>query len=736
MKNLIVSLLLALPCVALSQEFRGTISGIVSDPSGSPISGAQITVLETQTGTRFQVKSDTGGKYTAPFLLPGDYDVLARHEGFKEFTRKAIHIGAGDHPDIDVQLQVGDATQSVEVTADAPLLNSENASLGQAITTKEVEDLPLNGRSPIQLAQLSIGVIPSPFNSSSTVLQPYDSSNNFSVGGTATQTSEMLLDGAPNATWDMRSAWSPMQDAVQEVRVKAFDTDSAFGHTGGGTLNLVLKSGTNSVHGSLYEFTQPSVLTANSWFNNRNGLGNPVTHFNQYGATAGGPVWIPKIYDGRNKLFWFVGWEGDKNSMPNTNFLSVPTPAEKRGDFSQILNTDGTKLYDPYSGMMVGTAIQRTAYPNNQIPMSEWNPIALNYLKFYPNPNVNVFNTTSLPDGYDNFGTTAVTTNNFNNELGRLDFNLSEKNRIFFDVRHNALFATKNNYFQNISTGSVTNRENWGTSLDEVYILNPSNILNVRLNYTYLYEDASDPGLGANPASYGFPSYIAANSERVALPYLYFSTATNVQALGSNAAAKRPSQSLTLFASWTRIHGNHTFKFGTDARQVPAQYDYLPGVLGFVQLRRQFLGHAQQYNAASRHGSGRRFLASGVAIPGLLRHQHLRFLVFVLRLWIRAGRLACQPQSHRESGHSFRSRWSVPREIWTHGERLQLQCAEPSCRRGNHRLQSESGAADSSGRLQRSGWSHLSFERRHRSLPEHVAPGESPNRRRLVAEPF
>ena len=129
------------------------------------------------------------------------------------------------------------------MTADVPLVNSENSSVGQAITTKEVEDLPVNGRSPLMLAQLAIGVILSPFNSTSTVQQPYDSSNPFSLGGTPTQTSEMLLDGSPNATWDNRSAYTPPIDAVQEVRVKVFDTDSAFGHTGGGTINMVIKTG-------------------------------------------------------------------------------------------------------------------------------------------------------------------------------------------------------------------------------------------------------------------------------------------------------------------------------------------------------------------------------------------------------------------------------------------------------------------------------------------------------------
>jgi hypothetical protein len=226
------------------------------------------------------------------------------------------------------------------------------------------------------LAQLEIGVITSPFNISSTVVQTYDSSNTFSIGGTPTQSSEMLLNGAPNATWDMRSAYTPPRDAVLEVRAKVLDTDAGFGHTRGGTINMIMKSGTNQLHGSMWENTQPSLLTANSFFNNRSGLGNPVTHYNRYGLTAGGPVYIPKIFNGKNKLFWFFAWQNDKNSQPFTNFISVPTEAEKQGDFSQILKTDGTQLYDPFAASQNGSAIVRQPLANNQIPVNRINSIA------------------------------------------------------------------------------------------------------------------------------------------------------------------------------------------------------------------------------------------------------------------------------------------------------------------------------------------------------------------------
>jgi hypothetical protein len=568
MGQVVLALSMTLAGVCSAQEFRGAIGGTVTDPSGAPVPGATIIVTETRTSTRSQTASDSTGKYEVLFLLPGDYDVAVSSKGFKDYLRKALHIGAGDHPVIDIPLSLGEAAQTVEVTADVPLVNSENASVGQAITTKEVEDFPVNGRSPMMLAQLAIGVIMSPYGSTSTVQQPYDRSNPFSIGGTPTQSSAILLDGAPNATWDNRSAYTPPVDAVQEVRVKAFDTDTSFGRTNGGTINMVLKSGTNSIHGTLYEFNQPTYLTANNFFNNRNGLGNPATHYNQYGLTSGGPVIIPKVLNGKNKLFWFFSWENDVNSQPNTAFMSVPTLEERKGDFSQILNTDGTKLYDPYSGVLTGSTINRTPYPNNQIPASQFNPIAVKYLQFYPAPNVVPGgSTTARPDGYDNFGTTAKATNNANSELGRLDYNMSVKSRLSFDVRHNALLATKNNYFNNIATGTITNAENWGASLDEVYTVNATNILNFRVNYTFVNENNSDPSVGTNPLDYGFPTYMASSSDRLALPYMYFSTSTAFASLGTNGASKHPSQSWQLFGTWTRVQGNHTLKTGFDGRQ-------------------------------------------------------------------------------------------------------------------------------------------------------------------------
>ncbi len=554
-----------LPLGLFAQEFRGTLSGTVTDPTGTSVAGTKVTVTETHTGTKNESLTNSGGQYTAPFLLPGDYDIAAQVQGFKEFIRKGVHVGAGDHPVIDIRLDVGEVTQTMEVTADAPQLNTENASAGQSITTKEVEELPLNGGTPMALATLSLGVIGT---GQPGLIHPFDSgaAAGFSVAGGYAQTSELQVDGSPNATWDGRLAFSVPKDAVQELRVKAFDSDAANGHSGGGTFNQVLKTGTNDLRGTLWEQNQPNTLTANDFFNNAKGVARPVSHLNQYGVTAGGPVYIPKVLNGRNKLFWFFAYEAMKDGQPNPTFTTVPTAAERTGDFSKLLTVDGasTQLYDPYSGTQSGSTISRTPYAGNKIPTTQLNPIALNYLQFYPAPNLAV---PVRPDDYQNFGNSATTNDDYNNQLGRVDYNMTDKSRLYMNIRRTGYSQVKNNYFENASEGSVLYRNNWGGSVDEVYTFNSSNVMDFRVNFTRMAESHASPGTGYDPTALGFPSYLAANSLYLQMPVISFNSNTNFQNLSTSTSNSLPSQSFQLFTTYMKIKGNHILKVGADLRQ-------------------------------------------------------------------------------------------------------------------------------------------------------------------------
>lgn len=553
---------LCLATLAPAQEFRGTISGSITDPAGAVVANAAVLAVETATGTRVQTTSESTGGYTLPFLAPGDYDVTVRVTGFKESIRKGIHVASGAKVTVDVTLEVGNTSQSVEVTGDVPLLNIESASIGQNITTKEVEDLPLNGRTPLVMASLSIGVLAT---GQPSLIHPFDSgaAAGWSIAGSSAQTNEIQINGSPDATWDGRLAYSPPHDAVQEVSVKAFDTDASSGHTASGTINQIMKSGTNAVRGSAWEFNQPNTLIANNYFNNKNGLLPPVTHYNQYGVTAGGPMFLPKVYDGRNKVFWFFAWESLKDSQPNTTLLSVATAKQRTGDFSDLLALGNQyQLYNPYSAVQNGTTITRSPYPGNIIPSSQLSPIASAYLKLMPLPNL-----PGSPNGLNNYGSTAPTPDNFSNELGRIDYNVSDRDRLFFDVRHTDYIQTKNNYFGNAATGSVLTRSNWGTSFDNVFTINPSNVLDIRANFTRMDEAHPSPSAGIDPSTVGFPSYLGSTSQYLQLPNIAFAGATAFTTMGFTGADKLPSQSVQLFGVLNRIKGNHAMKFGAEVRQ-------------------------------------------------------------------------------------------------------------------------------------------------------------------------
>src|SRR5437868_9052041 len=264
MKRLVLLVLLFFGLPAFAQEFRSTLTGRVTDPSGAVIPGAQITVRNTETGATVNTVSDKSGNYTVPFLLPGRYSLQASASGFTTLVHDGVTLLTGAKVEEDFGLKVGGTTQEVHVTSDAPLIETETATAGQVLTAQEVEDLPDNGRSPLALAKSMYGVVAKQKNS---VVQsrPFDNSaaSDYSLGGGNSQSNEYLLNGVPNMQNSSRlPGYSPLQDSVQEVRVDVFESDASYGDTSGGTVNLVTKAGTNSFHGAAEEINQFSAINA------------------------------------------------------------------------------------------------------------------------------------------------------------------------------------------------------------------------------------------------------------------------------------------------------------------------------------------------------------------------------------------------------------------------------------------------------------------------------------------
>ena len=548
-------------CLAglFAQEFRGTLTGRVMDQQGAAIPGVRIIATQVETGSKSETISSSVGQYTLPFLPPGAYSVSAEATGFKRYALERIQVPTGERVALDITLEIGQLTETVTVTAEASLIETTTASSGQVISSRQIENMPLNGRTPLVLAQLSFGVIPT---SDPRFYRPFDNAgpSDFSMGGAPARTNELLVDGSPDATGNNRVAFNPPVDSVEEVRVHTFEADAAYGHTGGGTVNVVLKGGSNTLHGAAYNFNQVSALAATPFFTNRAGQRKSVTRYNQYGINSGGPLVIPKLFDGRNKVFFYFAFEGIKDSFAEPRTETVPTEAMRRGDFSALLRVNASyQIYDPATSVIEGSRVRRQPFPDNIIPANRISPIARAYLQqFYPLPNQ-----PGRVDGQDNFLAASVRSDNFDSEMGRLDFNLSERHKFFWNFRHNDRVENRGNIFDNIATGNFLGRINWGSTFDDVYTFNPTTVLNIRLNWTRFIESGVRPSDGFDFTTLGFPQYIKAASSKNVLPRIDLDRFTDV---GDSGGDRTPYDSFQIFSNLTKVAGSHSVKMGADLR--------------------------------------------------------------------------------------------------------------------------------------------------------------------------
>ncbi len=557
--------LLVFAAVCSAQEFRATISGRVTDAQHSVVPSVRISAVQIGTEAKFETVSDHDGLYALPFLPPAAYRLTAEAPGFKRYVRDNLAAGANERLGIDIQMEVGVVSETINVLAEATVLQTTTASTGQVISSAQIENMPVSGRTPLALAQLAFGVVP---NTDPRFTRPFDNAgpSGFSMGGAPAQVNELLIDGAADNTGDLRVAYNPPMDAVTEVKAESFQADAAYGHSGGGTVNIITRSGTNQFHGTLYEFNQNSAFNATPFFTNKAGAKKPVSRYNQYGGSFSGPIRIPKLLDGRNKVFFLFAYEGVRDALPAPTTNTMPTAAERAGDFSALLSVGSIyQIYDPLTGVAQGGRVARQPFANNLIPASRISPIAKNYLQYYAQPNQ-----PGQPNGQANFlSNTDGERNRFYNTLGRLDVNLSDRHKFFFGARNNLRVGSGGNGFgksvyDNPTAGNYLQRLNWGLTFDDVYTISPTILMNSRLNWTRFVEPQTNFSLGYDSTSLGLPAYLSANAPRKILPRVSFSTFT---ALGSDGGIERPLDIFQIFESFTKIQGKHSLKFGVDLRQ-------------------------------------------------------------------------------------------------------------------------------------------------------------------------
>ncbi len=404
----LISMLL-LACVMWGQSERGTISGTVRDTTGGSIPGAQVVITNTATNSAVTLTTSGSGEFTAPNLAVGPYTVRVEMNGFKPAQINGITVEAASEVRADTALEVGSATaQTIEVQAAAVQLHSEDSKSSVTIQNKLVDQLPLvvSGalRSPFDLAALT----PEAKN--------IGGDNGFALGGGQAASYGVTLDGVSSATSRALSvSWvatnSPSLEAITEFTVDTNGFKAEYGHAGGGVMTFVSKSGTNNLHGTAYEFLRNNALDANNFFNNSKGLPRPIYKQHDFGFSVGGPVYIPKLYHGRNKTFFFTAYEGFRNRTGATGIIStVPTPEMYQGDFSNWVDKNGKQIpiYNPTTQVAnADGTFTRTVFPGNKIPMSLFDPQAVKALAIFTGSNALKPNTGALP------GTVGYVANNF-----------------------------------------------------------------------------------------------------------------------------------------------------------------------------------------------------------------------------------------------------------------------------------------------------------------------------------
>ena len=484
---------------AWTQDTKGTISGRVTDPSGSVIPGAQVVVTNTAMGTKSDLSTNAEGIYRAPALSPGIYQIEVVSTGFKKAVRPGIEVRVADSLAVNVTLEIGASEQSVTVSTEAALLNAESASLGTVVDSKRVADLPLSYGNPFLLIGLSAGVT---FNGSVRLDRPFEPTHivNFSMGGTSGLLNDVTIDGAPTTSranaFQVTASYVPPTDIVQEFKVQTATFDAQFGQTQGGVTNISIKSGTNNFHGTAnFGFQRPS-FWANDFFLNKAGTPRPDFMFNTWGGSFSGPVRIPKVYNGKNKTFFLFGYEGIHDSRPRHDDTTntVPTPAEHQGDFSALLANGGASytIYDPATrtGPNSSGRYTETAFPGNKIPTNRFDPVGVKIMSYFPSTEL----TPGDPLGLSNYqdATTAEKAKYWNGTW-RVDQNLGDKQRFFVRYSTYTRNSTYNNYFNNAYVGTTFWFYSKTAVIDHVITLSPTMVLDSRYSYNRFIRGSDQP---------------------------------------------------------------------------------------------------------------------------------------------------------------------------------------------------------------------------------------------------
>jgi len=552
-----------------AQEVRASIEGVVTDPSGSPVYGATVTVTNTETAVAVQTKSNESGAYLTPFLVPGTYELAVENAGFKRYIHSNIVLQTLDKLKLDVKLALGTVNEAVSVNAVVSPLQTETASRGQTLAEELIDNLPTQGRNPFQIAWSAPGVVKA---GTFRYLRAFDSggTSGFAVNGSRSKTNEVLLDGIANVQSDGSVISVPTMDAVQEFKVLTNIYDAQYGRTGGGIVTIVSKAGGNQLHGTAYEFFQNDKLNANQSEMNSAGKPKSPNHINDYGFMASGPVILPKIFNGKNRLFWMISYEAERQRSADPGVYTFPQMNWRKGDFSDLYNAQGNlvTIYDPTSTTSAG---KRTAFAGNQIPAALIHPIAASVLSYYPQPT----SSGTGPAHVNNYAFPSRWIGNMDEWIGKLDYHINAKNTASFRYGQNPYKEYRSLVFvRSVSENNPAEpagnapllRNGRDFAFDWTSTISPSVVFDLRMGLNR-WESASGDIFGQNfdPTKLGFSSALVSQFTRLQFPNFSLG---NYQSIGSGRLMNYGSNDVyTIQPNLNIVRGRHFIKTGFEVRR-------------------------------------------------------------------------------------------------------------------------------------------------------------------------
>jgi hypothetical protein len=569
-----ILLLAALSCCAWGQNT--VVSGRITDSSGGVIPKVEVELVNRATNISLPTVTNAEGMFVYPSVPPGAYDVNARIAGFTAGRIEAVKLEVGQSKTIDITLTPGDMKQSVTVSDQAPLITTDRADRGTVVENQFVSSIPLLTRNPLLLVTMTAGAIGTATPGGglaagdNTVSQ--NQTNYFRINGGRNRSNEILIDGAADTgTYNNQASAIPQVDAVREFKINTNPYDAELGHTGGGIISYTIKSGTNDFHGSLHEFLQNAILNANGFNANKARTPRRQLQKNQFGFTIGGPLSIPKLYSGKNRTFYFFAYEGLRQHSFSSFTGTVPTAAQRQGDFSSTLDANGALklIYDPTTTRLDPTAPAgttryiRDTFAGNRIPASLFNTVGTNLLKYFPAANQQGIGRSDT----NNYFSPAPSTLDNNRLDARIDHKLSDKHFLF----------ARGDYFANLNSSpdvynspmSPVNTPNlipgWAWAVGHTWTMSPSKVLVQHFSMADSQTNRVPLTLGFDQKSLGLPGSVTDGQLAPFFPQVSIGGTSGVGAVGTifNVVISRTYQ---YSANLTILKGTHAFKTGFDYR--------------------------------------------------------------------------------------------------------------------------------------------------------------------------